>query len=801
MSPKSSRITIGLIIDQISSFGDNENFQSMIISGVADYAHQHDIHLICFVAGKIFSPLNWERSRTILLEFVQPGQIDGLIVLSTAIGIYVNKQSVYEMLDKFTDFPIVTIGQSYDRYFSVFTSSYNGMKQNVNHLILEHDCRKMAFIRGPAGGFEAESRFTAYKDALKEHGIPFDPKLVYQGNFLYNSGSEAVEYLVNNQISFDAIISANDNMALGVITQLRNRFGSIPVNLPVVGFDDAAFSKQLGLTTVRQAFHELAMTAADVLNRTIAGETVAKDHEIPTSVVIRSTCGCIPSVISNASHLLPHTNELSGNIDLEHLKTAILNEIHTYQSNLDLDLQFQADETIYTFENNLVDAFVLELFKGRSNYFYEAWGVFIFWLIEKGGSLYYLHDILSSIRRQTLSQLIDPNQITTAENLFHSARVQISGAIGRTAASSYYHSSLQTADLDQFSEELFVDLDIDKQMQLIEDSLSKYGMTCGFIVLYDDPDQPMTTARLIMAFIGEERLNIGKDGLRFTTKDLLPQEIMSRLKEQRTNTVVLALHHGDSKLGYAIFGFEHKINRAFEVLRQRLSIALKGAVLMTNAKNQTIELEHQVTERTKEISETNQKLLIEIEKRQEAELQLRKALDELAELNEDLRALSVRDELTGILNRRGFMERGGQILQSSMHEGEAFLIMFADMDKLKSINDQYGHEEGDRAITMVTDILKFSLPASSVIARLGGDEFTAIIPLTHSDEAESDIRQRIAEGFATYSMQSKLAYTLSISMGFALYTSDSSLTFNELIKLADDGLYSEKRKKRDQSYK
>jgi two-component system, cell cycle response regulator len=166
-------------------------------------------------------------------------------------------------------------------------------------------------------------------------------------------------------------------------------------------------------------------------------------------------------------------------------------------------------------------------------------------------------------------------------------------------------------------------------------------------------------------------------------------------------------------------------------------------------------------------------------------------------LNEDLRTLSIRDELTGLYNRRGFMERGGALLQTARSEGLALLVMFADMDKLKTINDNYGHDEGDRAISMVAGLLKSCLPVGSIISRLGGDEYTAIIPLARIEGAEAVVRERINKELTAHSRQSGLPYSLSISMGFALFDPERPAAFSELIKQADDHQYMEKRKKRN----
>src|SRR5262249_2502820 len=96
---------------------------------------------------------------------------------------------------------------------------------------------------------------------------------------------------------------------------------------------------------------------------------------------------------------------------------------------------------------------------------------------------------------------------------------------------------------------------------------------------------------------------------------------------------------------------------------------------------------------------------------------------QLVEKSEQLRALSLRDELTGLHNRRGFVEAAEQQLKAALRAGESCAVFFADLNGMKVINDQLGHDMGDSALCAAAEVLSAVFRASDVIARLGGDEF------------------------------------------------------------------------------
>jgi diguanylate cyclase (GGDEF)-like protein/PAS domain S-box-containing protein len=158
---------------------------------------------------------------------------------------------------------------------------------------------------------------------------------------------------------------------------------------------------------------------------------------------------------------------------------------------------------------------------------------------------------------------------------------------------------------------------------------------------------------------------------------------------------------------------------------------------------------------------------------------------------EELESLSLTDDLTGLYNRRGFLTLVEQELKHAMRTDERFVLVFADLDGLKQINDQFGHHEGSHAIVKAAEILKQTFRTSDIMARLGGDEFTVLALAASGDNAET-IKARLQEKVRQLNVRRELPYKLSISVGIVLLDPHSQLSVEELIRKADAAMYEHK---------
>jgi diguanylate cyclase (GGDEF)-like protein/PAS domain S-box-containing protein len=160
-----------------------------------------------------------------------------------------------------------------------------------------------------------------------------------------------------------------------------------------------------------------------------------------------------------------------------------------------------------------------------------------------------------------------------------------------------------------------------------------------------------------------------------------------------------------------------------------------------------------------------------------------------------LQSLSLVDELTGLYNRRGFLAVTEQHLTAMRRNDRVPVILYADLDGLKEINDSLGHHEGDRALVTAAEIFKEAFRSSDILARLGGDEFVVLAAVDPDEEAES-LTLRLQEKFAACNLRRNRPYDLSISVGLAHFDDEASHSIEELMAQADRAMYEDKRRKR-----
>jgi diguanylate cyclase (GGDEF)-like protein len=168
------------------------------------------------------------------------------------------------------------------------------------------------------------------------------------------------------------------------------------------------------------------------------------------------------------------------------------------------------------------------------------------------------------------------------------------------------------------------------------------------------------------------------------------------------------------------------------------------------------------------------------------------------ETQERLRSLSLKDELTGLLNRRGFFALAEQQIAIAKRQNRRILLNVGDMDNLKQINDTLGHAEGDTAIVEIAAILRDSFRQSDVIARIGGDEFAVL----QAEAAVGDMTEsmhRLQNNIDICNDRGKRPYRLSLSVGSSFSDLGEACSIHELVRQADEIMYERKKIKKIQT--
>jgi len=162
---------------------------------------------------------------------------------------------------------------------------------------------------------------------------------------------------------------------------------------------------------------------------------------------------------------------------------------------------------------------------------------------------------------------------------------------------------------------------------------------------------------------------------------------------------------------------------------------------------------------------------------------------------EELLALSLTDELTGLYNRRSFFILTEQYFKVAIRKKKRCLLLYIDMDDLKWINDHCGHNEGDQALIGLAGILKKTFRESDIIARIGGDEFAIL--LESSDESDAMLKTRFYENIRDYNAKVSQDYKLSVSVGAAQLDPEYPISIDKLLSKADALMYAQKRRAKE----
>jgi diguanylate cyclase (GGDEF)-like protein len=291
--------------------------------------------------------------------------------------------------------------------------------------------------------------------------------------------------------------------------------------------------------------------------------------------------------------------------------------------------------------------------------------------------------------------------------------------------------------------------DIDSLAKELYQTLPDLSINTALVGLYrepiknGEPDADRTIDTLI-GFDGERQFNMkhnSREPMRFSDYSTIGNFDFE--SEQRA-LFFLPLFVNNEEVGVALLSFDERIPMdVYETLRINISTAIKGAELLSK-----------------------------------------------------IQTLSLTDELTGLYNRRGFFQFAHSRLNHLQREKDIIpIVLFLDMDGLKKINDTYGHNEGDAALSAFAHILKDALRTEDIIGRLGGDEF-AVFSSVKSKADGKQVENRIRAKFDEYNGKKLRPYEVAGSIGSVILEDATKDCFEEAMLAADSVLYEEKMEKR-----
>jgi len=268
--------------------GGSYAYQDEVLVGAHQECSAYGVNLTCLSGGNVTLP----DPRNFVYELPDPGALDAAVFVRDTMGASDGDRAVRAMLERLGPLPVCTIGSREPGVPCVAINNSSGVRALTRHLLEKHECKRIAFVTGH--GREAEQRLAGYRAGHRDLGVSPAEELLVRGDFRFNAGRDAVAKLFGSGGVCDAIVAANDWMALGAVEALRARGLRVPEDVAVVGFDDLDDAKFATppLTTVGQAPRQLGIDAVRLVLARLRGETRG-DVVLETLPQIRQSCGCL----------------------------------------------------------------------------------------------------------------------------------------------------------------------------------------------------------------------------------------------------------------------------------------------------------------------------------------------------------------------------------------------------------------------------------------------------------------------------------------------------------------------------
>lgn len=562
--------TIAFVVDWLE-----DCYQASVLEGAFDAARARGANLLCFAGGVLGAPERGGLQRNQVFDRISAESVAAVIVMSGTLGNYAGPQALAEFCERFRPLPVCSVAADVPGFPSVLVDNDTGMRKAVTHLIRTHGCQRIAFVRGPAMNDEAERRFQVYREVLAEHGLRYDEELVAPGDFKTESGALAVVRLFDEPRSasdaIQAIVAANDAMAVGVLSALGERKIRVPEQVAVVGFDDIEDVRYTTppLTSVRQPLYEQGKEAVRLVLAELQGRRDEDRVVLHTDLVTRRSCGCFEQGTRTSWAPAASSTRSSFEAAIVERRQIILAELARAARG-----SFSAAGTGW--ELRLLNAFTAELRGDVPDGFVRVFDEILHRVQYGGGDVTVCHDVISALRRQLLGCLgAEAPLRARAEDLFQELRLLTGNSIARAQASERLRIERWARTLSDTGAALIGSFDLELLGEAVTRGFPALGISSCAVVLYGE--QP-NVGRLVFVYRDGKLLEVGSDRGAFPTSELVPAILKAR--REPPSFVVLPLFFRAERLGYLLLELGRHQVFAYEALRELFSAAVKGAGLV-----------------------------------------------------------------------------------------------------------------------------------------------------------------------------------------------------------------------------
>jgi DNA-binding LacI/PurR family transcriptional regulator/serine phosphatase RsbU (regulator of sigma subunit) len=549
------RPTIGVLLDYLGG-----EYQTALRKAMDRVALERDVNLVYVLGQRLGTPNNAAASaRNIIYDLVGPAVVDGMIVVSSTVGNHCGPEGIRRYCQRYAPMPVCSIGLAVAGVPSIVVDNLSGTEAAIAHAADTHGCRRIAYISGPPSSAEAQQRLQGYREALAARSLPYSESLIESGAFTIITGTGAMRRIIE-RTSFDAVVAANDAMALGALEVLLERGMQVPRDVVVIGFDDvgiARFSRP-PLTTVRQPVKQLAGRAIDSVLQRLAGGSVSMCTSTETELVRRASCGC--------GH--PGAGARSARSDDKRELVRALYEAVAIPSGV-----------LQGWPERLLAALEIEI-EGGAGEFTRVLSELLDFAEREGATLDEFQSVLSLLRSGSFRA--DEGELNARlERLWHDSRVLVSAASVRAEGAQRIELENALNELDIGGSLFSTCLSLPLLHNALAEELPRLEIRRAAVSIFNERADNQNLTPLFTIIDGRE---VTQSQQLFPAKDLAPPGFFDSGVSR--SSIVMALSYDVEQLG--IVAFDTRANGlVYESLRSQIAAALKGCALHRESVNQT----------------------------------------------------------------------------------------------------------------------------------------------------------------------------------------------------------------------
>ena len=293
------RKTIGIIFFDITGY-----YQQQLVHTLSKTASKHGYNLLTFSAFTIYgSDTKNAAGEYNILHLIPYEQLDALIVCHDTFNSNEAVEELWKLVTERCQAPIISIRQKVNGCYNILVEDTDAIPAFVRHFHDVHHFDRIAFMSGPYNHPDAIFRLEKYKEAMAELGLDCPEEYIFEGNFWKDCALDASKHFMSLKKRPQAIVCANDYMALSLCKELTLQGYSVPQDIAISGFDDVrdARANVPPLTTCYVSVSDMVKKAMETIDTLLNGKEAPACTFVPTKIIIRNSCGCESSTMKDLS--------------------------------------------------------------------------------------------------------------------------------------------------------------------------------------------------------------------------------------------------------------------------------------------------------------------------------------------------------------------------------------------------------------------------------------------------------------------------------------------------------------------